>query len=277
MPRRLLLVLFLLLILFPVGWRHSDVTWRSEEVWLLGGDSTADGRALMSGLSPEHEALDLTSVSIAANSGQLGTVAFQAFDLGVNQQSYKPQTFVGPEFGLAMDMAAHGGGRIIKYAVGGSFLAPTSLGAPVSWNVAESHGSGLLWLALRQWQQSLQDMVASGVGFDAINLAFLIGLNDATNIAYAPSAEIYQGYLQALLDVLEQQFAGVPVNMTIARPHSHDPLSNPTALANVRQGIAQFAAANANVTMIDTDSFSLEPDNAHQDAVGVVAMGAALY
>lgn len=256
---------------------HRDDAPRKIPMQLIAGESTADGRADFSGLTGPDLAEDLGLVDIAANSGQANVVKISAFDLGVNQNSVGPKSYVGPEFGLAIEMQANGGGAILKYAVGGSFLSPSSLNGRPSWNVAEPATTGLLWLALRQWQDSLQDMLSRGIGASSIQFNFIIGLNDATNISYASSASVYQGYLQDMLDAIEAQFAGMPITMKIVRPHTNDPASNATAMANIRAGIAAFATANANVTMVDGDSYSLMPDNAHQNAAGVKAMGADLY
>jgi len=253
---------------------HVAEAQRVEEVVLIMGDRTADGRALIASLTAPDQAADLGTVDIAANSGQALVADFSSFDLHVNQQTYDPVNLVGPEFGVATSMHSAGGGRILKYAVGGSYMSPS---ATPTWNTSAAHSTGVLWLALRQWQHSLQDMLARGVGFDAIKIGVSIGLNDATSTTFAPSSSAYAGYLQDMLDVIEGQFSGVPVTMKIARPHDQDPSSNVTALANVRSGIAAFASANTNVTMIDTDAMSLSADSVHQDGPGAKALGNALY
>ena len=258
---------------------HRDDCPYREDVFVLLGDSTADGRAPWADLSSGDQGLDYRHTLIAAGDTS-NVAAFDKFELGYNQQ-IADLNDVGPEIGIAYARRLVGKSvgrcRVLKFGVGGSYAAPSSTGVPAagnSWSPDEAVGSGLIWYALRQWQQSFQDMLREGIGWDSVKVACLLGLNDSTNDLSAPSSAAYQGYLQDILDTVEAQFSGAAVDFMLFRAHDSAPGSGVTALAAVRSGSDAFGAANSNVTVEDTDAIDLEADNVHYSAAGSKVIGA---
>lgn len=255
-----------------------------EDVYFLIGESNADGRSTLTNLSAADRALDLRTTKILPSNGTTDWRKADVFELGFNQQVTSPTTNFGPEFGVAhqrrtVSSSTERNARILKLGKGSTYMAPSSTGVAVtsSWNINEARNGGLFYRALRHIQRGLQEMMLEGRGFGTIRIGFLIGLNDATSTTYAPSAATYQGYLQDLLDKLVAQFPGVTFAMVVYRPHLSDPSSNATALGYVRTAIASFDTANATVSVVDTDAYSLEADNVHYSAASSKTIGINLH
>lgn len=270
---------------------HRDDVPAKNDLYVILGESNADGRALISSLSAGDQATDTARTLISASDGGGGTamIAATEFDLGVNQKfnsgSHPVATKFGPEFGVAFTRStatsAANKAIILKTAIGSTYLVSSTIGGistGVSWSPAELETGGLFATALRQTQYAMQTLLQSGVGFrDTITFGLWLGLNDATSTTYASSAAAYQGYLQAFLDALEGQFPDMTVNLVCFRPHGSDPASNATALSNIRTAYADFDTANANVTVIDTDALGLLGDSVHYNAAANKTMGATLH
>ena len=166
--------------------------------------------------------------------------------------------------------------RYIKAGRGSTFNAPSSSGyaggASFSWNAGENVGNGCLTQAITHMQQALQDMIAKGIGFASFNLLWMLGLNDMQSTTYVPSAVTYQGYAQASFNVIAGVLPNVTIAGTVFLPHSHDPSGNATAQGFARTGLTSFASANG-LTLVDTQSYGLEPDSVHYNADTNLALG----
>lgn len=262
---------------------HSDDTPVQEDTYLVVGESTAEGRSTITSLSAADQAADMRKTLINASTGAADKLGFDKLELGYNQQATQPSIHFGPEFGIAFQRRATFGAlgvraRILQRGVGSTVISPSSvngLSASMSWNPSELVSGGLFWSSFFTTVRALQEMLSEGVGIrnNTINVAFLIGLNDAVSTAYVGNATTYQGYLQSFLDTLTAQLPGITINMHIFRPHTSDPASNATAIADVRTAVDAFAAANANVTSHSTDTYGLEADSVHYDAAGSKAIG----
>ena len=273
---------------------RADAPSRND-LYLVIGESNADGRSLISGLSAADQAASMRYTRIAASQGGAAMVPPDIFELGYNQKfsdaTHLATLKFGPEYGVAFQRRSvlpagsslsenRGLAIIAKVGLGGTRLAPSSAGgtANTTWNVAETVVGGLFYSAWRQILHTLQTMVAQGHGFrDTVRVGLWLGLNDAANIIYAADSATYQGYLQALYDKLVALMPGCTVQMICFRPHNHDPASNATALANIRTAYADFDTANANVTVVDTDAYGLEADSVHYNAAASKAMGVTLH
>jgi len=270
---------------------HRDDVPAKNDLYVILGESNADGRALISTLSAGDQATDTTRTLIAAADGLATTAMIPAaeFDLGVNQKvnsgAHPVATKFGPEFGVAFTRSTATGAAnkaiILKSALGSTYLVSSAVGgvsSAATWSPDELATSGCFSAALRQTQYAMQALLQSGVGFrDTMTIGLWLGINDALSLTYASSAAEYQGYLQAFLDAIEGQFPDMTVNLVCFRPHGSDPASNATALSNIRTAYADFDTANANVTVIDTDALGLLGDSVHYDAAANKTMGATLH
>lgn len=264
---------------------HRNDAPLQGDLYMILGESNADGRSKIADLSAADQALNMRHTLIAAGNG--GTPReLDAFELGFNQQQTSPTTDFGPEFGVAAQRRAtflstnQRPAVIAKVALGSTRLAPSSTGiaAGTTWNATELEDRGLLWLAQRQIQQLLQKMLERGIGFrQIVRVGAWLGLNDMTSTIYAPDATTYQGYWQAFWDALKASHPGATLNLTVFLPHSSDPASNATARTNVLAGITAFDAANADVTLVNTDALGRQPDNVHYNAAASRSMGVTLH
>lgn len=272
---------------------HREDAPETVDLYMIFGESNADGRSTLSDLSAADQAADMRHTVIAASVAGDAMTSLDKFELRFNQQASDPANDFGPEFGVAAQRRADfltsafatrtpGRALIAKIGKGSTYIAPSANGIPVggsvSWNASERESDGLFYRAFRQLYFTLQQALEQGIGFrDTVRVGMWIGLNDAASTSYVVDAATYQGYLQDWLDTLESHLPGLTLEVVIFRPHTSDPASDPTAITNVRTAIDAFAAANANVTSVDTDAYGLEADSVHYDAAASKVMGVILH
>lgn len=266
----------------PIDWRDCS-TFRN--VVALWGQSNADGRAPISGLSGADQARTTPANSfILSASGSLGNSLIYppaSLTMGTNQQQTLPATDFGPEMGAAW-LREDGGGAtglmFSKTAVGSTYLSPTSAGVATSgtsWNTAEPVESSLFQNALRNWYDLEQYYLSLGIGPRLRGLWWMQGEQDATNTTASAG---YQASLQSLYDQAKLYTAVTGLQAVVARIRDQDPTFNPTAVAQVRAAQAAFVAANSGfATLIDTDSLALLGDLVHYNAAGMKSLGQAFY
>lgn len=264
----------------------SDDAKEKQDLYIILGESNAEGRSTLSDLSASDLALILRQTNyVSRTGGGNGDGLLQILEMGLNQQQTNLADF-GPEFGVAFQRRASSLTKnnctVISVGQGSTYLTSSANGvsASVSWNVNElpTLTGGLFYKALRQIQKSMQESINKNIGFnDIVRIGFWIGLNDAVSLSYAPDVATYQGYVQDFFDKLIGLFSGYTLELVIFRPHTSDPSSNATALSNIRTAIDNVGTANANVTVIDTDAYGLEPDGVHYDASASKAMGILLH
>ncbi len=262
---------------------NSDDCEKKKDLTLILGESTSVARSTLANLSANDLALNLRKTSfVGQTSGGNGATKMAILEMGLNQQTDNLADF-GPEFGVAFQRRLNSTSLndqiVLSLGKGGSRIADSATtGAPVGWNISENESIGLFYKALRQIYFSLREAFTYGIGINKkIKIGFWIGLNDATSINYAGSVAVYQSYLQSFYDKFVEVFDGYDVEMVIFRAHPHDPISNASALSNIRQATDNFAAANMLVNSIDTDAYGLEPDGVHYDAAASKAMGITLH
>jgi hypothetical protein len=250
---------------------------------MLFGESTADGRALISTLPAGEQSQEFTKAFIQSGNNATNNITPAVFDLGVNQQTTNPATQFGPELGFAQTIESGSENVcIVKFARGSTFLAVTNANganapAPAAnWNAGTVKNAGLAYTALRHFYDAEQSSRALGIGLQIVGYQFLIGLNDAQATNYTGnSAATYQGYIQAFHDALSTftGLSGLKVHMP--RAHDSDPSSNATALAQVRTAQADFITALGSLgALMDTDDLTLN-DGVLFDATSSKAIGAA--
>lgn len=267
-----------------IDWRdcptHADCA-------LLWGQSNADGRALITDLPASDQARKLQrNVFIQpASSGANGYASPELLVMGENQQATSPATQFGPEMGAAWAREDADTSRLRalvlgKTAVGSSYLAPSSVGAPVtpsaSWHPGEINTSGLLWLALSNWWDLEQRLLQQGIGPRLRALWWMQGEQDAV---LAGAASGYQANLQALWDAtkLYTSYASASgIRVVVAR--IRDQGAGMIYAADVRSAQSAFVAGNSSeAVLIDTDTYPLGTDLTHYAAAGQKSLGQALY
>lgn len=252
---------------------------------LLWGQSNAEGRALLTGLTvPERTYASTKTYIEAQNVATRGTPPTALLTMGANQTITSPSTQFGPEYGIAISRDAAGGRDlyISKTAAGSTYLAPSSVGAPVTasttWAPAEVETSSLEAFALqRDWFDVEQRMILDGVGPNLRALFWMQGEQDATTTVAAPDSATYQGYIQALYNDVKTYTLNTTLPMVVGRIRDVDPSMNATAKAAVRAGQAAFVSANSGCVLIDTDDLTLNADNVHYDAAGMKTLGQRFY
>lgn len=252
---------------------------------LLWGQSNADGRALLTDLALAERTYASTATYIEpANSGTRATPPDALLVMGTNQIITSPSTQFGPEYGIAKRRDASGLSRtlrISKTAQGSTYIAPSSVGAPVTntttWAPGETATSSLYHNALHDWFDTEQRLLLDGIGPNLRALFWMQGEQDATSTVAAPDSATHQGYIQALYDDVKTYTGLTSLKMVVGRIRDQDPSMNATAKAAVRAGQAAFVAANADCTLIDTDTFSLKADNVHYNGAGQTSLGHAFH
>jgi len=248
---------------------------------LLWGQSNADGRAVISGLSSGDQARDFTRVYIEpATSSVRGTPPPALLDLGVNQTITSPGTQFGPEMGIGWRREDAAPGRdlyICKTAQGGTYLAPSSVGGSVTvsntWHPGEVVTSSLMHRALAaDWYDTEQALLSQGIGPNLRALCWMQGEQDAVQ---QTAADAYQAALQALYDDVRLYTSYPSLPIVVARIRGLDPSG--TYAATVRAAQAAFVAANSAAVLVDTDGMVMACDNVHYNAAGMKALGQAFY
>ena len=259
-----------------------DCPVRADAV-LLWGQSNAVGEALISAITPEQAALPTTQTYImatASNTNSSGVPAQLA--IGVNNNVTGKLTVFGPEMASAWAHETEGERRlyICKSVRGSTWLAPASVGAPVTeddtWNPTATETAGSWHRCLsRHWWDMEAAARNAGVGLHLRAVWWMQGEQDAT--LEAASAE-YRTSLQALYEQTVTYSGQADLKMIVARIRDEDPAGDPDAQAEVRAAQEDFVLDNSAVaTMIDTDGFALSGDNVHYNAAGQIALGEAFY
>lgn len=114
-------------------------------------------------------------------------------------------------------------------------------------------------------------LTASGESTHVDAIFWMQGEQDAT---HAKQAAAYQAHLSEEF-ALFRKLAG-DLHTTIIFGRIADDYGQPHA-EDVREAQAAVDAADPHAVMIDTDDFSMQPDNLHYDAEGQVALGDAFF
>ncbi|MEL7111327.1 MAG: hypothetical protein AAGK93_00115 [Pseudomonadota bacterium] len=266
--------------------RSIDCPVQRNAIVLLG-DSLAEGRSLISGLSTgdQNQVFDNVWISVTDNNNVPDFYPPPVFDLGVNQTTSSPAGQFGHELGMAQAAEAAGTDLvIIKGSLGGSHFAPVDSNGAGDPSVTqtwypETTQSTLFARLLGNFYWTEQYFRNQGIGLSITGLHIDGGLNDATNVNYSgASGTVYQGHYQDLKDEFETytNVSGYRVSMTLC--HNNDPASDATALARIRSGQTAFATAlGASVAqLINIDSATF-PDNVHPGPSDALATGDTAY
>jgi len=255
-------------------------------VYLQGGQSNADGRALVSGLPA---ALQVPQADVpfyyyfqggpttGGLPGTLTTLRPGASETGV--------TNFGPEitFGRSLADSVVGSGQsvaIIKFANGGTSLNThwKAGGTPTTTN------DGAEYVTFQNVVNAGLTALQTAYPGDTIQLAGMTWVQGETDIDNGAAASTAYGtnLINFITDVRQTFGANLPFflsrisdNQTV---YSAGSATAQTNYNSVRAGQASAAATLPGVYLIDTDpaAFSVKADNLHYDAAGQQALGTAL-
>lgn len=252
-------------------------------VFLIGGQSNADGRANISGSSqnltpvlanPQTDVPIYYGLSASGPSGSypfLNSGTLTDLKPGISAVSGK----FGPELSFGRSMADYYASTtgesiaLIKYAVGGTDLA-------VDWKAggnATTTGDGGSYLNFQSIVSSgLAKLQAENPG-DTIVISGMIWMQGESD-AVAAYSSLYQANLTNFLaDVRATYGASLPI--VIGQLSVNQTNLNATYLNTVRNAQSAVAAANPLNGLVVTDTFALDGDNLHFNRPGQVALGYA--
>lgn len=249
----------------------------------IGGQSNADGRALISGLSALDQARTYTKTKIILNNSSGTKSSFADLDLGLagNHTVSSGTTQFGPEIPIANQWEDNKSENfyIVKAAQGGTYLAPISVtGAAISWSTDEPKTVAGFWHGLlNTWWRAATDLQQAGIG---LNLDAFIWYQGEQDSILTAAADIYGVQLEQLIDNFDLYSGVVADKVFIVRIRDTAP-PDPTGYATVRAAQAAVVATlNAGTpgraTLVDVDSYGMG-DSVHLNATGMQSLGAYLY
>jgi hypothetical protein len=239
-------------------------------VILLGGQSNADGRAVVANLpasfqSPQSDVDFYYRTEFTA--GALTTLR-----PGLSETSqFGPEILLGSR--LADIYAPESGTRvaIIKYSNGGTNLH-------TQWKAggnATTTGDGPEYVTFQQTVTAGRAALAAKYPTATLELDSMVWMQGESDVDAGTSATAaYQANLTAFIaDVRATYDSSLP--FIIGRLSSSQTALNATGLATVRAAQDAVAAANPRTSIISTDGFGMNGDNLHFSAAGQQAMGSA--
>ena len=245
----------------------ADVT--RIHVYLLGGQSNADGRPVAS---------DLPTSPVNLQEPQ-DDVDFYPRD---NLTTLRPATFFsggevkfGPEITMGRRLSDSLGGRagirvaILKYALGGTKLATDW----VPGGDATTTGDGPQYAAFQQTVTNGLDALAAAYPNATLELEGMVWVQGESD-ANSTDAPNYESNLTAFIADLRATYGdGLP--FVLSRLSSGQTALNSTYLTTIRNAQTTVADADSLTEWVDTDGFGLSGDNLHFDATGQQQLGNA--
>ena len=260
---------------------HRDDCPSQAAAVMLNGQSNASGRAPIADLTSTEAARTYSRTYIMSGSrGTRPAPPAALFALGTNQTAESPTTQWGPETPIAWAHEAGGSGDlyIVKTTNGQTYLTPSSVGSPVTasntWHPDEDIQYSLAHDVVCDYISVVQAAASAGVGLDLRAWLYMQGEQDTLNTVYSAT---YQTNLAALYARMVTQTGVMGLRAVIGRIRDVNPVSVPTAAAEVRAAQAAFVAATPGAVLIDTDGYPLLADQVHYNAAGVRSLGASMY
>lgn len=238
------------------------------DVYVLFGQSNAEGQGQVAQLPPS-----LLGPIPRCRVWSHVAGEFQPLTAGVNNRTFSPPIWCGPEMSLARALTADG--RVVylvKFAV-----AQTALGAtPGPWNEWGVEAGELYALLQASIANACRALRADGLEPRVRGICMMQGESDAT----APQwAEGYQALLDALVrrcrgDLLAGELTdGRPVPFVIGLIDEELPASWFPFVGAVRAAQQAVAAALPRCATVDATGLAVNHDRVHFSAAGVVALG----
>jgi hypothetical protein len=246
----------------------QDATVTRVRVILLGGQSNADGRAVVADL-PLSLQSPQSDVDFYYRT-ELTTGTLTTLRPGLSETSqFGPEILLGSRLA---DIHAHEPGTrvaIIKYANGGTNLH-------TQWKAggnSTSTGDGPEYITFQQTVTAGRAALAAKYPNTALELDSMVWMQGESDAA-TTTAGAYQANLTAFIaDVRATYEDSLP--FIIGRLSSQQTNLNAAALTTVRAAQDAVAAADPYTGIISTDGFGMKTDDLHFDAAGQQAMGSA--
>lgn len=240
--------------LLLAGIMSSTAQAEHIKVFLLGGQSNMDGRGATSGLPTAPVNLQQAQSDVRLyQGGMLG-------DLKPSGNQFGPDITFGRTLA---DTYADDNFALIKYAVGGTDLH-------TDWNPSGGTNYNAFTNTVSDGITALTTGANAGNTYEIVGMLWTQGENDARD----GQAAQYQANLTNLIASIRGGY-GTALPFFLSQLSSGQTDLPLDQLAMVRTAQSNVAAADADVYLIDTESFSLKSDNLHFDADGQIALGEA--
>jgi hypothetical protein len=250
------------LCVFASPWAQA----KTVEVFLLGGQSNADGRAAVSGLPTNLQQPQFdVDFFFRVEGYHLYEDQLIALMPGCTESSLSD---FGPEITFGRGMAdsyaddPNTSVAIIKYANGGSSLYSDWI-AP----------SGPDYLAFKDTITAGLDTLRAQYPGDTVRVGGMIwmqGENDSLSDVYAKA---YESNLTSFIADVRSNY-GADLPFVIGRLSANQiGLSYPAGVQTVRNAQTAVADADSRVGLVDTDSYSMKSDYIHFDTAGQQSLG----
>jgi hypothetical protein len=241
---------------------------RNLRVFLVGGQSNADGRAAVSGLPTSPINLQLPQQDIDFYYKVEGrSAALTTLRPGLSETNQ-----FGPEITLGRRLAdALAGGvstriALIKYANGGTNLHTQWKGG----GNATTTGDGSEYLIFQQTVSGGRAALAAAYPGTTITIEGMLWVQGESDAG--AQAVNYQANLTTFIADIRATY-GNNLRFIISRLSSAQTAIDATSLATIRAAQSAVALANPLNTLLDTDSFGTNTDRLHFSALGQQQIG----
>lgn len=253
---------------------------------LLWGQSNVTGYSRIADMTADDQARVFIPNVLVSHLNNTGNAAAMPEELRFqyNHRINMVTTRTGPLPGAAW---AHEDARTTRQrkllvnqsAIDATYLAPSSItgtGGATSWNVAEILPGGILWAALTHWWETEQRMLLKGVGPRLRTMWYFQGEEDSVNTAYSANWQTYIGDLWT--EAKSRLATPADFDMKLVKTPVLNVVNgfDPTANAQVRAAQVAFAAAEADVELIDCDDLAQQADD-HFTGPAMKVCGERLY
>lgn len=238
---------------------------------LMGGQSNADGRAVVSELptSPQNLQDPQNDISFFYKV-QGGTGTLTTLRPGLSETSqFGPEILLGRRLADLHESETNTRVAIIKYANGGTTLATHWKGG----GDATTTNDGTDYLTFQQTVTEGLAALAAAYPLATLDLQSMVWLQGESD-AVSGLASSYQNNLTTFISDVRATY-GASLPFVIARLSIQQTNLNATHLATVRAAQDAVAAADPRTAIFSTDDFGLKADALHFDGSGQQSIGSA--
>lgn len=238
---------------------------------LIGGQSNADGRAVVSELptSPKNLQNPQNDISLFYKvEGGTGTLTTLRPGLSETSQ-FGPAILLGRKLADLHQSDVNTRIAIIKYANGGTNLATQWKGG----GDATTTNDGTEYVTFQQTVTQGLAALAAAYPLATLDLQSMVWLQGESDSVSGLSSSYQTNLTTFISDVRATYGASLP--FVIARLSIQQTALNATHLAAVRAAQDAVAAADPRTAIFSTDDFGLKTDNLHFDGSGQQSIGSA--
>jgi hypothetical protein len=242
---------------------------RLIRVFLVGGQSNADGRAVVTDLptSPVNLRLPQDDIDFY-HKVENKAPALTTLRPGLSETNqFGPEITLGRRLADALADGAASRVAIIKYANGGTNLNTQWKGGGNSTTT----GDGPEYLVFQQTVAGGLAALAAAYPGTTIQIEGMLWVQGESD---AGAAAAYQANLANFITDIRATY-GANLWFIISRLSSGQTSINAAALATLRAAQDAVAAADPLASLLNTDGFGMKTDNLHFDAVGQQQIGSA--